>query len=95
LFLGPWLIRLNRKQVDLVKAVGITPTYASELVNDPSKNPSPNVLLSISEWLGITVNDLYMEPPPASAVQAAGELSPAEIATLGRLLERMKSPRRR
>lgn len=95
LFLGPWLIRLKRKQSELAAAVGITPTYASELVNDPSKNPSPAVLLDISEFLGLTVNDLYQMPPSSEAVDAAGQLNPAQIATLGRLLDQMKPGKRR
>jgi transcriptional regulator with XRE-family HTH domain len=95
LFLGLWLKRLNRKQAEIAEAAGITPTYVSELVNDPGKNPSPTVLLDISEALGLTVNDLYNMPPAIEATEAAGKLNPAQLATLGRLLDEMKPIKRR
>jgi transcriptional regulator with XRE-family HTH domain len=95
IYLGEWLARLRRKQVDLARAVGITPTYVSELISLKKPNPSPGLLLEISEWLGLTVNDLYRPPPPIGATEAVDKLNPAQLATLGRLLDEIKSTKRR
>lgn len=93
--LGPWLDRLGRKQVEAAKAAGVTAGYISDLVSGKKPNPSPGVLLDISEWLGLTVNDLYVMPPPENAVAAAGQMPPSQMAALGRLLQDYKPVRRR
>lgn len=75
MYLGEWLNRLEVKQGQLAKGVGVSATYISELVNPKSgeaaKNPTPGLLLAISEFLGITVNDLYAPPPSRSDMERA------------------------
>jgi transcriptional regulator with XRE-family HTH domain len=90
LYIGEWLARLGRKPVDLAKHVDVTETYVSELISGKKNNPSHVLLLDISEWFGLTVNDLYMRPPDRVALEAVERLNPAQMATLGRLLDEMK-----
>lgn len=89
LYLGQWLRRLGRKQKEIADAAGVGESYISQLISNPRKGASPSVLLDISEELGISINDLYMPPPPADAVAAVGQLEPSQIAALGRLLEKL------
>jgi transcriptional regulator with XRE-family HTH domain len=96
LYLGEWLARLDRKPVDLARAVGVTEPYISELISGRKDNPSPLLLLAISEWLGITVNDLYIAPPSASELAAVESvLNPSQMATFGRVLDGIKRRGRR
>jgi transcriptional regulator with XRE-family HTH domain len=89
--LGEWLARLGRKPVELAKAVGVGESYISLLISGQKDNPSIRLLLDISEFLGLTINDLYRRPPPREASNALGHLSPAQLATLGTLLDEMKN----
>jgi hypothetical protein len=89
LFLGEWLDRLGRKPVDLADAVGVGESYISNLVNHRKKNPSSALMLDISEFLGIAVNDLYRPPPPRTAIESTRQLDPAQLAILSRLLDDM------
>ena len=95
LHLGPWLARDGRKPVELAKALGVTDSYISELISGRKPNPGHALLIDISEWLGITVNDLFRPPPEPGAVEAVERLPLAQQAALARLLDEMKSPRRR
>lgn len=90
LHLGEWLSRLDRKPREVAEKVGIGEAYMSELISGAKKNPSAQVLLAISEEIGLTVNDLYKVPPSASAIKAAGDLSPSQIAALGQLLDQVR-----
>lgn len=95
LHLGAWLIRLGRTQAEAAEVAGVKPGYISELVSNKKQNPSQGVLLDISEWLGLTVNDLYTAPPPMDAVEAHGQMPASQQAALGRLLQDMKPGKRR
>jgi transcriptional regulator with XRE-family HTH domain len=95
LYIGEWLVRLGRKPVELAKHLKVTEPYVSELISGKKDNPSHVLLLVVSEWLGITVNDLYMRPPDRLALEAVERLNPAQMATLGRLLDNMKRPGRK
>lgn len=95
LYLGQWLARLGRKQAECARALDLTPAYISEIVSGKKKNLSPALLLDLSEWLGLTVNDLYRAPPPIEATEAVDKLNPSQLATLGRLLDEMKPGKRR
>jgi transcriptional regulator with XRE-family HTH domain len=44
--------------VDTAKAAGISPAYLSKLENDTVKKPSPQVLHSLSQALGVAYTDL-------------------------------------
>jgi hypothetical protein len=89
LHLGPWLTRLGRKPVELAKAVDIGEPYVSSLISGKRKG-TPSLLLDISEWLGISVNDLYRPPPSAEAMKAVEGLTTAEAAVLARALETLQ-----
>lgn len=93
LHLGEWLSRLDRKPVELAKAIGVGESYISLLISGKKNNPSGKLLLDISEFLSLTVNDLYKPPPPPAASDALNHLNPGQLAVLGTLLDQMK-PRR-
>lgn len=95
LYLGQWLARLGRKQAELAREVAVTPAYVSELISGKKPNPTPGLLLDISDWLGLTVNDLYRPPPAIEATEAVDKLNPSQLATLGRLLDEIKPGKRR
>lgn len=95
LYLGEWLARLKKKPAELARAVKVSPGYISELISGAKPSPSIALLLAISDFLGLTVNDLYLPPPPLSATEAVDNLNPAQLATLARLLDEMKPKSRR
>jgi transcriptional regulator with XRE-family HTH domain len=95
LYIGEWIARLGRQQSEIAEQAGIDKSYLNNIISGRKMNPGGAVLLDISEALGLSVNDLYRQPPPASAVEAANRLSPGEIAVLARLLDQMKGPPRR
>lgn len=91
IYLGEWLSVLGVRPVDVAKAVEVTESYLSELIAGTAKlNPSSALMFAISEFLGLSVNDLYRPPPPKSALQGSRALNPSQIAALGRLLDEMK-----
>lgn len=92
LHLGEWLARLDRTQSEVAERVGIGKSYMSSLVSN-AKNATPLTLLAISEELGITVNDLFKEPPPKSAMEKINRFRPDQIAALGDLISEFKSKR--
>lgn len=95
LHLGAWLHALAIKPVAVAKHVEVTESYLSELIAGTAKiNPSSALMFAISEFLGLTVNDLYRPPPPRAARQATEQLTPSQMAALGRLLDGMKSQSR-
>lgn len=51
---------------ELAEIAGCTQSYISNLAANRKPNPNVLFLLAISEYFGITVNDLY-EPPPSAA----------------------------
>jgi transcriptional regulator with XRE-family HTH domain len=80
---------LGKKPVDLARNVHIGESYVSSLVSGKKKG-TPTLLLEISEWLGITVNDLYRRPPSRDAVASVEEMTPAQIASLAQALENLE-----
>ena len=96
LFIGEWLARLGKKQAEAAAAVGVTTPYMSELISGKKTNPGHEVLLDLSEWLGLTVNDFYRPPPPREQVEAVSkDLSAAEMAALGSLLTKIERKSRK
>lgn len=95
LYLGEWLARTRKRPADLAKAIGVTPGYVSDLISAKKDNPGPVLLLEISEFFELTVNDLYKPPPPLNAVEAADNLTAPQMAVLARLLDGMKPKPRR
>lgn len=91
LYIGEWLNRLGRRQNEAAEALAVTETYISELISGKKKNPHHTILYDLSEWLGLTINDLYRPPPPRAAVEAVDKrMSAADMAALGNLLDRVK-----
>jgi len=88
-YLSEWMDRLRVKPVDLARGIKVTETYVSEMRSRRKGQPSPDVLLDISEFLGLSVNDLFTKPPDRGTIEAAQALNPREIAALGRLIERI------
>lgn len=95
LYLGEWLFVLDVKPAAVAREIGVTESYLSELIAGIEKiNPSSALTFAISEFLGLTVNDLYRPPPSKAAIEAAGSPTPPQIAALGQLLDRI-NPRGR
>lgn len=84
LHLGEWLKATGRDQKRCAEAAGVDASYISSLIDGRKRNPSAAVMLDISEYLGITVNDLYRKPPPLSAIESLAGLSPTARNTLSR-----------
>jgi transcriptional regulator with XRE-family HTH domain len=82
LHLGEWLARLNVKQADLARDVDITESYLSKLISGKKVNPAVSLLLQISDRLGLSVNDLYKQPPSISAIEDLKSFSPATVQQL-------------
>lgn len=96
LYLGGWMDRLEVRPVAVAKAVAVGEPYLSELISGKAKdNPSSHLMFEISEFLGISVNDLYRPPPPRAAVEATQRLTPTQIAALGHLLDGIDRPKRK
>lgn len=76
LYLQEWLEVTGHEQGGAAASAGVDASYISNLVAGRKPNPSAHVLLAISEYLGVTVNDLYRRPPPESSLTALSELSP-------------------
>jgi len=81
-YLGEWIARLQRSQVDVAEAVGIGKPYLSQLISGEKKNPSAALVLQLSEVLGVTVNDLYKPPPTAASVESLRAYSPGVLQQL-------------
>lgn len=76
LHLGPWLALFGATETQAGEAAGCGQSYIANLINGRKKNPSALILLRISEWLGVTVNDLYQPPPTRSEIAPMAKLSP-------------------
>lgn len=87
MYLGQWLARLDRKAADVAKAVGCTPGYLSALIsNKHDKNPSTEFMLTLSEELGVSINALFMPPPPRDVTEGAQKLTDRQWAALLEIL---------
>jgi transcriptional regulator with XRE-family HTH domain len=82
LYLHQWLTRLGKRPVDLANHLNVTESYISNLKSEKRSNPSIAILLEMSEWLGITVNDLFVAPPKAGTLADLKGYSPAAVAQL-------------
>lgn len=77
LYLAEWIEATGRDITGAAKAGDVDPSYISNLSGGRRANPSAHVLYGISEYLGITINDLYKPVPAEGHVSAMRELSPA------------------
>lgn len=96
LFIGPWLTKLNRKPREVCQASGVDESYMSQLISGEKQNPSADVLMRISEELGISVNALYRRPPEMDVTDRVQKLSPEQFEALTSILDEFKpdSPRK-
>lgn len=77
LFLLEWINALGVERADIAKAGGVTVSYINNMIGGRRENPAASVLMGISDYLKITVNDLYERPPPKSQLSDLTRLSPA------------------
>lgn len=80
--LGAWLEFFGLGPTKVAEETGVSQPYISNLVAGRKKDPSALKLLLISRFLGVTVNDLYEEPPRRSDVEAVQRLSSQAQATI-------------
>lgn len=66
LYLGEWIARLGLRPVEVARGVQVAESHLSNIIAH-KKNASVALLMDISEFLGVTVNDLHRRPPPATA----------------------------
>lgn len=76
IYLGAWLDLFDVDVTKAAKAAGVTQGYVSNIIANRKPNVNVLILLSISEMLGITVNDMYQRPPTAEQTAAMAGLSP-------------------
>lgn len=84
IYLAEWLEVLGHSQHEASVAAGVGQSYIANIIAGRKKNPGAYVLLRLSEWLGITINDLFHPPPPETVISAIRELSPAAQDVLSR-----------
>jgi len=82
LYLSEWLARLRKRPVDLARHLGVTESYISNLKSDKRGNPSITILIEMSEFLGVTVNDLTKPPPRAATIEQLQGYSQAAVQQL-------------
>jgi Helix-turn-helix len=72
-YLGAWIDLLGPKLKDVAEAAHVTPSYVSNICRNDGKKPSIDVMLAISEFLDVPLNDLYKPPPAKASVAALGD----------------------
>ena len=77
-FLGPWLARLKIKKVWLAQQLDTTEGHISNLCSY-KKGASLQLMLRISDAIGVPMNDLYRMPPRREEVEALQSFNPATI----------------
>lgn len=73
--LASWLEFFDVGPGEVAKAIKVNPSYVSNIARN-AKNPSADVMLDLSEYFGITVNDLYEQAPPKAAVTSLSRYHP-------------------
>lgn len=89
LYIGEWMAFLGKSQAEVANDVGIGASYMSQLVSAKKTRPSFEVLARIARVLELSIDDLQNPPPARAEAQAASELTPSQLATLGQLLTRI------
>lgn len=54
-------IKINKKQYEIAKAVGISSQYLRQLENGKADNPSKEVMMKLSEVLNTPVGELFFD----------------------------------
>lgn len=84
IYLSEWLSRLGRRPVELARHLDVGESYISNLRSSKKSNPSIGLLIQMSDFLGITVNDLVKPPPKATSIE---ELKGYSQGAIDKLLE--------
>lgn len=98
--LGAWLHYLGKAPGWLADEIGINEGYVSELISGKKTNPGIGILLQMSDKLGVTVNQLFEDPPKRDVGDTLRRLSPTQFQILQSLLDEFpgrppKTPRRK
>lgn len=81
--LGKWMAALGVRAADISRGIGCTEAYLSNLINGKvEKNPSTDFMLELSDFLGVSINDLYEDPPPPADVESLGRLNRRQWAAI-------------
>lgn len=75
IYLTEWLEFFDVGQEEAGKAAGCSQGYLSNIGAQRKTDVNVLILLPLSEYLGITVNDLYRPPPSAAALDSLTNLS--------------------
>jgi transcriptional regulator with XRE-family HTH domain len=76
LYLGQWLAVLSRKPSEVARAINCNEGYLSLLISGKQKrNPSTELILDLSDELGVSVNALYNPPPTRDVAGEVGKLT--------------------
>lgn len=90
IFLQDWMDREEIGPSELAEYAGCTQGYVSSIAGNRKKNPNVLYLLKISERLGVTVNDLYLPPPPKAQIVAMQSYSTQARETILNLPRRQR-----
>ncbi len=75
--LGEWLAFFGVSQTAAAQAAGCGQSYIANMIAGRKKHPDVLILLALSDFLGITVNDFYKRPPNRAEAQVIADLSAA------------------
>ena len=95
LFVGQWIVAVNRRPSEVAKAIGIGESYLSQIISGEKPNPSHSILFSLSEELGVPMNDFYRRPTERDITDKVARLRPDQLSALSDLLDEIKGPRRK
>lgn len=82
IYLGQWLEFFEEDVSEAARRAGCSQGYISNIIANRKANVNVLILLRISEWLGVTVNDFYRPLPRKSELQALKQLSPKAQAAI-------------
>jgi plasmid maintenance system antidote protein VapI len=82
IYLGAWLEEFNLDNGAAAEAAGCDQSYISNIVANRKPNVNVLILLRLSEFMGVTINDFYRKLPSKTHLAALKDLSPKAQATL-------------
>ncbi len=74
-YLAEWIVALGRTRKEVADHADITVSYIANMKRGARLNVRGELLFTIAEFLGITIDDLYHPPPPGQAINAMVGLS--------------------
>lgn len=82
IYLGQWLEFFETDVTEAARAGGCTQSYVSNIIANRKSNINVLILLRISDYLGVTINDFYRPLPKKSELAALKDLSPKAQASI-------------